>query len=144
MELAMRNDVTLRDEYLLKIWDNYILDNLVESSPCQIAIYDLKSRRAVITSDGFFPLDKEIEHIMEGLKYPDVVYRNGVTVKEHHYSVSLADGRNGIYAQDGLDGCTACQTFTLLILGINNQRVASEVVNEQIMKLGDYFRKLGL
>ena len=140
----MRGDVTLRDEYIMKIWDNYILDNLVESTPCQAAIYDLKSQRLIIASDGFYPFDIEIAHIIEGLKYPDVVYRNGVTIKERHYDVCLADGRNGIYAKDGINGCTACQTFSLLILGINDQRVDSEIVNEQIMKLGDYFRKLGL
>lgn len=140
----MRKDVTLRDEYLQKIWDNYILNNLVETTPCQMAIYDLKSHRPVISSEGFYPLDEEIEHIIEGLKYPEVVYRNGVTVKERQYDVRLADGRNGIYAKDGVNGCTACQTFSLLLLGINDGRAASESVNEQIMNLGDYFRKLGL
>ena len=140
----MRQDVTLRDEYLMKIWDNYIINNLIETTPCRMAIYDLKSRRHVISSDGFYPLDKEIEEIMEGLKYPEVVYRNGVTVKDRHYNVRLADGRNGIFAKDGEDGCTACQTFTLLILGTNDSRADSESLNEQIMSLGDYFRKLGL
>ena len=140
----MRADQTLRDEYLMKIWDNYIVDNLIESSPCEVAIYDLKSRRYIISSEGFYPLDAEIENIIDGLKYPDVVYRNGVTLRERNYDVYLADGRNGIYAKDGVNGCTACQTFSLLLLGINDKQVDSEQVNEQIMKLGDYFRKLGL
>lgn len=140
----MRTDVTLREEYLLKIWDNYIQDNLVESTPCKAAIYDFKSRRLIIASDGFYLLDCEVYNITEGMKYPELAYREGITVQNRYYAVRLADGKNGIYATDGEDGCTVCKTCTLLIVGVHDQRVKSEVCNEHIMKLGDYFRKLGL
>lgn len=144
MEVAMRNDVTLREEYLLKIWDNYIQDNLVESTPCKAAIYDFRTRRLIVASDRFYLLDNEIYNIAESMKYPDIAYRDGITVQNRHYMVRLADGKNGIYATDGEDGCTVCKTFSLLIVGVHDNRVKSEVCNTEIMKLGDYFRKLGL
>lgn len=144
MEVAMRNDVTLREEYLLKIWDNYILDNLVQSTPCKIAIYDYKSRRLIIASDGFYLLDCEVYNIAEGMKYPELVYKDGICVQNQKYDVRLADGKNGIYATDGEDGCTVCKTCTLMIVGVHDRKVKSSDCNEQIMRLGDYFRKLGL
>lgn len=144
MELAMRTDVTLREEYIMKIWDNYILDNVVESTPCKVAIYDSNSRRLIVASDRFYLLDNELFNIAEGMKYPDMVYKDGISVQNHSYKVRLADGKTGIYAKDCEDGCTVCKTRTLLIVGVHDHRVKSEVCNEQIMKLGDYFRKLGL
>lgn len=144
MEVAMRHDVTLREEYLLKIWDNYILDNLVESTPCKVAIYDFRTRRLIVASDRFYLFDNEIFNIAEGMRYPETVYRDGITVQNRHYMVRLADGKNGIYATDGADGCTVCKTYSLLIVGVHDNRVKSKVCNEEIMKLGDYFRKLGL
>ena len=140
----MRSDVTLREEYLHKIWDNYIFNNVVESTPCRAAIYDARSRRLVVASDRFYLLDGELFNISEGMKYPDLVYKEGITVQNRHYDVKLADGKNGIYATDGLDGCTVCKTNTLLIIGVHDNKVKSSELNEQIMKLGDYFRKLGL
>lgn len=140
----MRTDVTLREEYLLKIWDTYIQDNLVESTPCKTAIYDFKTRRLIVASDRFYLLDNEVYNITEGMKYPELAYKDGVTVQNRHYTVRLADGKNGIYATDGDDGCTVCKTCTLLIVGVHDSKVKSDVCNEQIMKLGDYFRKLGL
>lgn len=140
----MRNDVTLRDEYLLKIWDTYIQDNLVESTPCKVAIYDFRKRRLIVASDKFYMLENEIYNIAEGMKYPDLAYRDGISVKNRHYKVRLADGKNGIYATDGEDGCTVCKTVSLLIVGVHDNRVKSDVCNAEIMKLGDYFRKLGL
>lgn len=144
MEKAMINDVTLRDEYLLKIWDTYIQDNLVESTPCKAAIYDFRKRRLIVASDKFYLLENEIYNIAECMKYPDMAYRDGISVKNRHYMVRLADGKNGIYATDGEDGCTVCKTVSLLIVGVHDNRVKSDVCNVEIMKLGDYFRKLGL
>lgn len=140
----MRQDVTLREEYLLKIWNNYILDQLVESTPCKIAIFDYRTRHLIVASDRFYLFDNEIYNITEGMKYPDTVYRDGITVQTHHYTVRLADGKNGIYATDGEDGCTVCKTYSLVIVGVHDNRVKSSFCNEQIMKLGDYFRRLGL
>lgn len=144
MEVAMRNDVTLREEYLLKIWDNYIHDNLVESTPCKAAIYDYRSKRLIVASSGFYLFDKELDAVVEGIKYPDLIHADGITIQNHHYDVRLADGRHGIYAKNKEDGCTVCKTYTLLIVGVHDKRVKSEVCNEEIMKLGDYFMKLGL
>ena len=144
MEVAMRNDVTLREEYLLKIWDNYIQDNLVASTPCKAAIYDFKSRRLIVTSDNFYPLECEIYNIVEGMTYPELVYKDGICIQNRQYKVKLADGKNGIYATDGEDGCTVCKTCTLLIVGVHDGRVTAAQCNEQIMKLGDYFRRLRL
>ncbi|XP_052775627.1 uncharacterized protein LOC128213679 [Mya arenaria] len=144
MEIAMRTDMTLREEYLLKIWDNYIHDNVVQGTPCSAAIYDARTRRLIVASDRFHLLDNELYNITEGMKYPETVYRDGITVQNRHYDVRLADGKNGIYATDGVDGCTVCKTNTLIIVGVHDSRVLSAQCNEQIMRLGDYFRKLGL
>ena len=144
MDVAMRTDVTLREEYVLKLWDTYIHDNLVQSTPCKAAIYNACSLRLLIASDGFYLLNNEIHNISEGMKYPKEAYKNGIDVQTRHYDVRLADGRNGIYARDGLDGCTVCKTNTLLIVGVSDNKVKSEESNEQIMKLGDYFRTIGL
>ncbi|KAH3814078.1 hypothetical protein DPMN_142558 [Dreissena polymorpha] len=144
MEVAMRTDVTLREEYVLKLWDTYINENLVQSTPCKAAIYDACSLRLIIASDGFYLLNNEIHNISEGMRYPEVAYRNGIDIQSRHFDVRLADGRNGIYARDGSDGCTVCKTSTLLIVGVSDNKVKSEESNEQIMKLGDYFRKIGL
>lgn len=144
MEVAMRNDVTLREEYLLKIWDNYIQDNLIESTPCKAAIYDFRTRRPIVASDKFFIFENEIYNIAEGLRNNDTVFKDGISVQNRHYMVRFSDGKNGIYATDGEDGCTVCKTSTLLIVGVHDARVKSDVCNLEIMKIGDYFRKLGL
>ena len=144
MEVAMRQDVTLREEYVLKIWDNYIYDNLVESTPCKVAIYEFKSRRLIVASPSFHLLDCELDSVVEGMEYPGLAYRNGITVQSRNYGVRLADGRYGIYAKDGEDSCTVCKTVLFLIVGVHDARVDSETCNVEIMKLGDYFRKMGL
>ncbi|KAL4236581.1 hypothetical protein ACF0H5_004966 [Mactra antiquata] len=144
MQVATVRDVTLKEEYLLKLWDNYIQDNLVESTPCKVAIYDLRSGALIVASDKFYLLQNEMCNITEGMKYPNVAYKNGITIQNHYYRVHLADGKTGIYAKDGLNGCTVCKTWSFLIVGVHDHRVQSDVCNEQVMRLGDYFRKLGL
>ncbi|KAL3870117.1 hypothetical protein ACJMK2_042728 [Sinanodonta woodiana] len=143
-DVAIRHDTTLREEYLMKLWNNYINDNLVDSTPCRLAIFDLKTKRLIVCSEGMIVKNNELEEMIEGCTYPEVAYRNGIYVNGHHYDVKLADGKNGIFARDGLCGCTVCRSYALLLVGIHDERVKAEVCNEEIMKLGDYFRKLGL
>ncbi|KAL4236601.1 hypothetical protein ACF0H5_004985 [Mactra antiquata] len=144
MEIAMRKDCTLREEYLMKIWDNYILNDLLKTVPCKMAIYDLRARRLIVNSDRFYVTDNELFNILEGMKYPDVLFRDGVTIQNRHYEVRRTDGKNGIYAKDGEDGCTVCLSVSMLVVSVNDHHVKSEVCNEHVMKLGDYFRSLGI
>ena len=135
---------SLREEYVLKLWDSYILDNLVEAAPSQIGIYDLRTKRRITSSERFWVAPKELEVVIEGVTYPDIVQRNGLVVNGKTYDVRLADGRNGIFARKEFDGCTVCKTFTLLIIAVTDERYEAKVCNEQIMKLGDFLRRAGL
>lgn len=144
MEVANFGTTSLREEYVMKLWDNYILDNVVESSPCQVAIYECRTKRKLVSSDGFWIQPKELDQLIEGVDNPDLVYRNGVTVGGRHYKVFLADGKHGIYARTDDRGCTICRTFALIIVCVNDGQIESANCNEHIMKIGDFIRRSGL
>lgn len=144
MEVSRLENSSLREEYVLKLWDSYILDNLVEADPCQIGIYDVRTKRRITSSDGFWVSPKELEVVIEGVTYPDIVQRNGLVINGKTYDVRLADGKNGIFARKEFHGCTVCKTFTLLIIAVTDERYEAKVCNEQVMKLGDFLRRAGL
>ncbi|KAJ8305592.1 hypothetical protein KUTeg_016137 [Tegillarca granosa] len=144
MEISRLESISLKEDYLIKLWENYITDNIVESKPCEIGIFDWKSRRRIIASDHFRISKVELDQIADGVTYPDRIYRNGLTINGKNYNVQLADGKNGIFARIGTDGCTICKTFTYIIICLNDERVKSSKCNEDVMKLGDFLRRLGL
>lgn len=64
-----------------------------------------------------------------------------MTIGGKAYKVRLADGRNGILARTESEGCTVCKTHTLIIIGVHDKRGNSRKCNEDVMRLGDFFRK---
>jgi hypothetical protein len=64
-----------------------------------------------------------------------------VTLNGKNYKVHLADGRNGILARSDGEGCTICKTHSLIIIGFHDQRGNSRKCNEDVMRLGDFFRR---
>ncbi|XP_069126665.1 uncharacterized protein [Argopecten irradians] len=144
MELQRLDSISLKEEYLLKIWEDYVLENIVEANSCQMAIFDRRTKRRIIGTDNFKIQACELSHIAEGVLYPDLVYRNGITACGRHYDVRLADGKQGIYARAEEYGCTVCRTQSLLIICINDSRAVAAECNEQVMKLGDFLFQAGM
>lgn len=144
MEVSCIGNTSLQQECVLKLWNEYVLETLIERTPCEIGIYEWKSNRTVVASNRFKISPEELSHIKEGLEYTNLVYKKGVTVNGQNYKVKLADGKYGIYARDMEKGCTVCKTFTFLIIATNVGGVDASKCNEEIMRLGDYLQKLGL
>jgi len=75
MEVARLGDVSLKEEYLLKLWESYIIEHVVDAGPCRMGIFDRKTKRMITASDGFSIQPSELDYISDGITYPDLVYR---------------------------------------------------------------------
>ncbi|XP_063427971.1 uncharacterized protein LOC134711350 [Mytilus trossulus] len=144
MDVSRIGNSSLQEECLLKLWNEYITESLIESTPCEIGIYEWKNNRTIVTTKKFKISAEELDHIKDGMECPNIVYRKGVTVDGYHYNVQVADGKYGIYSRTLDKGCTVCKTFSMLIIATNGNGVKSSKCNEEIMKLGDYLQRLGL
>ena len=144
MEITRLDSIPLQEEYLVKFWDSFIMENLAEAFHCRVAIYERKSKRKVIGTNAFHIQKSELDHIAEGVVYPALVYRNGVTVCGRHYDVQLADGKHGIYALREEYGCTVCKTKSYIMICLNDKYSKSSEVNDVVMKIGDYLFKKGI
>lgn len=144
MEVSCIGNTSLQLERVMKLWDEYVLETLMERTPCEIGIYEWKGNRTVVTSSKFNISPEELNHIKEGLEYTNLVYKKGITVGGVNYNVQLADGKYGIYARNMEKGCTVCKTFKLLLIATSVGGVAASKCNEEIMRLGDYLQRLGL
>lgn len=144
MDVSRIGSTSLQEEYVLKLWNEYINETLVETTPCEIGIYEWKHNKTIAASKKFKISLEELQNIKDGMECPNVVYRKGLTVDGCHYNVQLADGKHGIYARTLDKGCTVCKTFTLVIIATNGPGVKSSRCNEEIMKLGDFLQRLGL
>ncbi|KAK7100421.1 uncharacterized protein [Littorina saxatilis] len=134
--------LTLRDEYVDRVWEEFVTNFLLGSCNIQkAAIFDLATRRPLATSGDLHISKDEMEQLVTSLHHIQLAYRNGVTIGGQHYRVKLADGRNGILARTGTEGCTVCKTQSLIIIGIHDQRGNSRKCNEDVMRLGDFFRR---
>ena len=134
------------DQYIFK-WDDYITDMLGSGFVNEAAIYYISEEVGPVKVSGTRDFDmsvEEIDHALEGVLYPDVVYKQGLSVAGKQYKVVLADGHHGILAKQGLDGCTVCRTFRLLIVATHCETVQPSDCNHIVMSLGDFFRRKAL
>lgn len=145
MSCANATQMSLREEFLNTIWEDYIFQNLIKSKHVtEIALYELQTEKLLFASEGFQIYDEELLQIIQGMIYPDIVYRNGVTLNGNTYKVRLADGKQGIFANSNRRGCTVCKTLSLLIIGTHDEDIKAVRCNEEVMKLGDFFVRKGL
>lgn len=143
-KLIPADNSSLTEEYVLKFWDDYIFENVVKTVPCKVAIFDYKTRKKICSSEDFLIQQKEVDEIQEGITFPDLLYRNGVTVGGKNYKVRLADGKTGIFARSAVDGCTVCKTMTLLIIATHTEDAKPALCNEEVMKIGDFLHNLAI
>lgn len=138
-------NLSLREEYVDRVWDDFVTQFLLGSQHIQrAAIFDLASRRSLASRGGLDISTEEMEQLVISLHHHEMAYRNGVTIGGKSYKVQLADGRNGIMARTEREGCTVCKTQTLIILGVHDENGTSRRCNEEVMRLGDFFRRKAL
>ncbi|KAL8590406.1 hypothetical protein ACOMHN_011620 [Nucella lapillus] len=131
-----------REDYVDRVWEEFVTHFLLGSCHIQkAAIFDLASRRLLAMNGNLRISEEELEQLVTSLQYLQLAYRNGVTLEGKTYKVRLADGRNGILARTDREGCTVCQTHTLVIIGVHDETGNSRKCNEDVMRLGDFFRK---
>ncbi|KAK7484097.1 hypothetical protein BaRGS_00024709 [Batillaria attramentaria] len=135
-------NVTLREEYVDRVWDDFVTHFLLGSNHIQrAAIFDLVSQRPLASRGGVDISPEEMEQLVAGLNHIDLAYRTGVTIGGRSYKVRLADGRHGVMARTEREGCTVCKTRTLIIIGVHDENGNSRRCNEEVMRLGDFFRR---
>ncbi|XP_076441250.1 uncharacterized protein LOC143280480 [Babylonia areolata] len=141
-EAVSEGQLTVREEYVDKVWEEFVTHFLLGSCHIQkAAIFDLATRRPLAMNGNLRVSSEELEQLITSLHYIRFAYRSGVTLEGKTYKVRLADGRNGILARTDREGCTVCKTHSLVIVGVHDERGNSRKCNEDVMRLGDFFRK---
>lgn len=131
----------LNDKKYLKNWDTYIKDLLTSSHICDAAIYDLKGHLLGSSRSDFSLSPEEFDAITNGYLDNNIFRNKGISVNGVEYKLSYCDGRRGVIAKTGFpaSGCSICKTDTLLLIGVHNDTMKSDLCNESIMHLGDFF-----
>jgi hypothetical protein len=50
MDVSRIGSTSLQEEYVLKLWNEYINETLVETTPCEIGIYEWKHNKTIAAS----------------------------------------------------------------------------------------------
>lgn len=131
----------------LKKWGAYIEDILSSRKACDAAIYDIVNKKQLASSREDFKLrEGELDDLLCGLRGNcHQLYANGVWINGRCYKVHMADGQFGLMAKAGLpcSGCSVCRTGRLLIVAVHDGTMPTNVCNEIVMCLGDFFVQKG-
>ncbi|XP_064605871.1 uncharacterized protein LOC135470761 [Liolophura sinensis] len=127
------------------LWDGFISKIFSSIRDVSAAgIFHLESGTLLVKTPAFNAQAGELEDIVDRFDDLDGLYGEGVTINGENFKVRLADGRFGILARTGFRGCSVCKTFSLLIVGVHDERGKGAKCNELVMRIGDYFFRKGL
>lgn len=134
-----------RQTKISDLWEGFLSKIFSSTRDVSAAgIFHLESGKLLAKSPAFHAESGELEDIVGKFDDLDALYGEGVTINGENFKVRLADGRFGILARTGFRGCSVCKTFSLIIVGVHDEKGKGAKCNEVVMRVGDFFFRKGL